>query len=141
VGCSFGGTRPAATASAPPTCARADLSVTWTAEGSVRAQNTSGHTCTLAGTHAVWVPWWQVAAPGPVPATGTLLPGAALVQAYAFGPSNTCPGGAFASPGVEPFPIQVEGYSYSVLLPSAQAYTITQCDGVTALPPRIVAPA
>ena len=71
----------------------------------VRAQNTSGHTCTLAGTHAVWVPWWRV-----------------------------------RLPGVEPFPIQVEGYSYSVLLPSAQAYTIRYCDGVTVLPPRIVPP-
>ena len=115
--------------------------MTWTAAASVRAENTSGHACTLSGTHAVWAPWWRMEAPGPSPAAGTLVPHAALVQDYRPGASNTCPGAPFASSGVTPFEIQVEGYSYTVMLPTEQVYTITECNGVSALPPHIGPPA
>jgi len=79
--CSSGGLLPVPPSPTASPCTRTDLTVTWTA-ASVRAENTSGHACTLSGTHAVWAPWWRTEAPGPSPAAGTLVPHAALVQDY-----------------------------------------------------------
>ena len=110
--------------------------MTW-AGAQLRAQNTSGRPCALAGTHPVFVPL-HVDPPGTTAASGVLGPGDTLVQGYRRPRPNptSCPPGPSSSQTAQ-ISVQVEGRTYMITLPVQTIRVIIGCLQYAALPPRI----
>lgn len=129
--------RTSATAITAPLCGKSDLAVSLEG-GGLRAVNTSGHACALSGTHSVEVPWWRISGAAPVPAIGTLAPGAALVQAYPPVASNGCPPLGSGAEAPAELAVEVEGNGYAIPMLARNVHEIEVCDEVSAPRPRIV---
>ncbi len=116
------------------------LTVSLAADDVVRAVNTTGQPCVLAGKYPIIVPWWQTKDPAPSPAAGVLTPGSSLVQAYKAVASNGCPWALSPGPSITVMTITVENDPYSVTVDAPQAREIQSCDQTSALPLRIEPP-
>lgn len=137
--CSGSVTAPAVESSPLPVpCASVALSVTMT-DGTVRAVNTGGQPCALAGVHPMEVPWWRIIGPAPSPAVGILNPGSALVQSYKVEGGNGCPNPG-RTEGTAQIGISVEGRVHAVDLPAILVREMRNCDMVSVSPPTIEPP-